>query len=96
MPKTTIKANIPLLFMKESNTFVCYAPAFDLASHGDTFEDARKSFVTTFKLFVEEVTKMKTWPQVLKEYGWKQTRHKLLPPQIIGQTLQSFEIPMFK
>lgn len=96
MSKTAFKVNIPLLFIKEGSTFVCYTPAFDLAAHGDTFDDARESFVTTFKLFVEEVTKMKTWPQVLQEYGWKKVRHKLLPPQIIGQTLQTIEIPALK
>lgn len=93
MIKTLIKGNIPVLYMKEGDTFICYSPALDLVSHGDTFEDAQKSFTTTLKLFIEEVTKMDTWPQVLKEYGWKKTKHGFIPPEIIGQSFQPVEIP---
>ena len=93
MSKAPIKVNIPVIFMKEGDTFVCYTPAFDLAAHGDTFEDAKKSFAISFKLFLEEVTKMGTWPKVLQEYGWKKVGSHLLPPQVIGQTLESVEIP---
>ena len=77
-----IQGNVPVLLMKERDTFVCYTPAFDLAAHGDTLEDAMKSFRTTLKLFIEEVTKMGTWTQVLKEYGWEKVHDKFCPPQI--------------
>lgn len=43
--------------MKEGEAFLCYSPALDLVAHGDSFEDAERSFATTLKLFVEEVTK---------------------------------------
>lgn len=41
---TPVKVNIPVLYLKEGETFVCYSPAFDLAAHGDSFEDAEQSF----------------------------------------------------
>ena len=90
-----IKTNIPVLFMRDSDTFICYTPAFDLAAHGNTFEDAKKSFEVTFKLFVQEVTRMGTWPQVLKEYGWKKVGNRYVPPQLIGQETLSIDIPAF-
>ena len=95
MAKHAIKSNIQVLFIKEGDSFVCYAPAFDLAAHGDTLEDAKRSFEVTFKLFVEEVTRMRTWPKVLKEYGWKTIHKKLIPPQFIGRTSRSVQIPAF-
>ena len=58
--------NIPVLYMKEGDIFVCYSPALDLTSHGDSFKDAFESFQTTLKLFVREVTKMGTWEEVWK------------------------------
>ena len=90
-----IKTNIPVLFMREGDVFVCYTPAFDLAAHGDTFEDAKKSFEVTFKLFMREVTHMGTWSKVLKEYGWKKINKTFIPPQLIGQETRHIEIPVF-
>lgn len=65
MPKKMLHSvNLPLFFMKEGDTFVCFTPVFDLVAHGDSFEDALESFEKTFQLFAEEVTKMGTWPKV--------------------------------
>ena len=52
--RTTIKASVPVFYMKEGEAFLCYSPAFDLVAHGDSFEDAERSFATTLKLFVQE------------------------------------------
>lgn len=69
--KINIEAQIPLIMMKEGDAFVCYSPAFDLAAHGDSFEDAETSFKTTLKLFCDYVTEKGTWEKVFEEYGWK-------------------------
>ncbi len=90
-----IKANIPVIFMKEGNIFICYSPALDLASHGDSFEDAYKSFKTTLALFIEEVTKMGTWQRVLADCGWQKVKNRYQPPEIIGEDVQSIEIPAY-
>lgn len=91
--RTRIKSSIPVIYMKEGNIFVCYSPAFDLAAHGDSFEDAEKSFAATLKLFMEEVSKKGTWEQVLKEYGWGKVKKEWTPPRIIGQQNKTIEIP---
>ena len=74
LKRTTVKASIPVIYLKEGETFICYSPAFDLAAHGDSFEDAERSFAQTLKLFVERVSKKDTWGEVLKEYGWEKVK----------------------
>ncbi len=66
MKRTTIR-NIPVLYLREGEAFMCYSPAFDLVAHGDSFEDAKRSFAQTLKLFIEEVSKKGTWEAVLKD-----------------------------
>ena len=94
LKKTSIKANIPVIYLKEGAAFICYSPAFDLTAHGDSFEDAEQSFARTLKLFVEQVSKKRTWEQVLKEYGWEKVKHEWTPPRIIGQENKAIEIPV--
>ncbi len=94
MIKTTIKSQIPVIFLKEGDIYVCYSPAFDLVAHGDSFDDAQESFAETLKLFIEEVTKKGTWKAVLKEYGWHKVKQAWIPPQVIGRRNKSIEIPI--
>lgn len=91
--RTAIKASIPVIYMKEGNAFICYSPAFDLVAHGNSFEDAERSFARTLKLFIGHVTKKGTWEQVLKEYGWEKVRKEWTPPRVIGQESKEVEIP---
>ena len=91
---TTIKANIPVLYLKEGEAFLCYSPAFDLVAHGDSFEDAERSFAQTLKLFVAQVSKKGTWEAILNEYGWEKTKKEWNPPRIIGQESKAIEIPI--
>jgi len=94
LKRTAIKANIPVIYLKEGDAFLCYSPAFDLVAHGDSFEDAERSFARTLKLFVEEVTKKGTWSEVLREYGWEKIRKGWIPPRIIGQESKEVQIPV--
>ena len=88
-----VKANIPVIYLKEGEMFICYSPAFDLAAHGDSFEDAERSFTQTLKLFVEHVTRKGTWEDVLSEHGWEKINHEWSPPRIIGQENKAIDIP---
>ncbi|OGX28341.1 MAG: hypothetical protein A2705_00970 [Omnitrophica WOR_2 bacterium RIFCSPHIGHO2_01_FULL_52_10] len=90
----SINVNIPVLHLKEGDAFICYSPAFDLAAHGDSFEDAEQSFAKTLKLFIEQVTKKGTWANVLEEYGWRKVRKAWNPPRIIGQGSKNIQIPL--
>ena len=93
LKQTAIKVNIPLIHLKEGETFICYSPAFDLAAHGDSFEDAEQSFAKTLKLVIEQVTKKGTWSKVLEEYGWEKVKKEWSPPRIISQGSKDIQIP---
>ena len=92
MKHTTIQASIPVIYLKEGKAFLCYSPAFDLVAHGDSFEDAERSFARTLKLFIEQVSRKGTWEEVLKEYGWEKVKKAWSPPQIIGQGSKVVEL----
>ena len=94
LKKTVMKTNIPVIYLKEGEAFICYSPAFDLAAHGDSFEDAERSFAKALKLFIEEVSKKGTWDDVLSECGWEKIRHEWNPPRIIGQESKEVTIPV--
>ena len=94
LKRTTIKANIPVIYLKEGEAFLCYSPAFDLVAHGDSFEDAQRSFARTLKLFMGQVSKKGTWEAVLNEHGWEKVRHEWTPPRVIGQDSKAVEIPV--
>ena len=89
----SIKAAIPVIYLKEGDTFICYSPAFDLVSHGESFKDAERSFARSLKLFIEQVSKKGTWREVLEEYGWEKVKKVWTPPRIIGQENKEIEIP---
>ena len=90
---TNVKAAIPVIYLKEGETFICYSPAFDLAAHGDSLEDAERSFAHTLQLFVEQVSKKGTWHKVFEEHGWEKVKKEWTPPRIIGQESKEIEIP---
>ncbi len=56
---------------KEGETFVSYIPQLDLASCGETIDDARKNIREAAVLFFEEIKKMGTLKQVLDEAGFE-------------------------
>ena len=85
MAKKLAVTNLPVIYMKEGDTFICYSPAFDLVAHGDSFEDAEESFAKALKLFIQEVTRKGTWEKVLREYGWEKVHREWCPPRVIGQ-----------
>ncbi len=90
----TIKANIPVIYLKEGEVFICYSPAFDVVAHGDSFDDAERSFSKTVKLFVEHVSKKRAWEEVLREYGWEKINQDWTPPRVIGQDSKTIELPI--
>lgn len=93
MKSNAIHLDIPIIQMKEGNVFIFYSPALDLTAHGDSFEDAEKSFTTSLELFMDYVTERGTLEEVLKEYGWHKVRREWKPPVIIGQEHRTIEVP---
>lgn len=91
--KAAIHANLPMIYMREGDTFIAYTPALDLCAHGDSLQDAKEAFKATVELFFEEVIKRNTLPKVLREYGWTEAKKQCwLPPVVIGQDSRPINI----
>ncbi len=61
---------------KEGEMFVSYIPQLDLASCGETLENARANIREAFTLFIEESVKMGTTSRILEEAGFSVNRQK--------------------
>ena len=58
------------LIFKEGAVFVSYCPELDVASCGDTVEEARRRVGEAVRLFLEESQRMGTLQDMLREEGF--------------------------
>ena len=80
--------------MREGDQFVAYTPALDLSTAGSTFEQAKKRFAEAVHIFVEECLKMDTLAAVLEGLGWVRHRSEWVPPIVVAQESQTFNLPV--
>ncbi|MEK7288243.1 MAG: hypothetical protein AAB091_06770 [Elusimicrobiota bacterium] len=96
--KLAVTSQIEFIVLKEGNKFVAYAPALDMSTCGDTFEQVQKRASELVTIFVEETIRHGTFEQALQELGWEQGKKRgeptWIPPHIIGQTTQPIKIPL--
>jgi predicted RNase H-like HicB family nuclease len=93
--RVQLNFSVPVIFLKEDDTFVAYTPALDLSTCGDTFEDAQTMFAEAVTIFLKELLKMGTLEEVLLECGWQKVtrpRTRWIPPVIVGQSQQEVNI----
>jgi hypothetical protein len=95
MKKLMVDIDIPMIFMKEGDAFVCFSPALDLYEHGDSYEDCLDAFGRKLKIFFAELLKMGTLEKVLLDCGWTKVKNKLTPPRIIDHKVESFHVPAY-
>jgi hypothetical protein len=76
MRKTRIDFEIPLVFMKEGQAFVCFSPVLDLYEHGVSYEDVYDAFKR----------------KVLLNCGWTKIKNKLTPPRIVDRKIESIHV----
>lgn len=55
---------------KESNMYASYCPELDVASCGQTVDEARKNLKEALEIFVEETSKLGTLDELLEEAGY--------------------------
>lgn len=94
MKKVSFRANLPVLFFREKNEFVAYAPALDLSTSGKTLKEAQKSFGEAARIFVEECYKKGTLGQVLRELGWEKKKDSWAPPAVVSHDSRAITIPI--
>ena len=94
--KIVYGGNIPVVFLKEGETFVAYSPALDLSTCGRSFDEARENFAEALELFFAECLKRGTLEQALRAYGWQRSHTKppqWEPPMVVGQETLSVPVP---
>ncbi|MEK7582535.1 MAG: hypothetical protein AAB452_01595 [Patescibacteria group bacterium] len=95
MKKTHFQLNLQISFLREGDKFIAYAPALDLSTSGDTYEQAKKRFEEATEIFLEEVFKRGTLDEVLGDLGWKKVRARWEPPLVVGQESQTVSVPLY-
>ena len=73
---------------KECNMYVSYCPELDIASCGETIEQAKKNLQEAIKINMEETKKKGTFHRFLEEAGFDITQGNDLT---LGKELVAFE-----
>jgi predicted RNase H-like HicB family nuclease len=72
---------------KEGNMYVSYCPEFDIASCGETVDQAKKNLKEVILINLEEAQKMGTLDKLLEEAGFDKTQSILaLRKELVGFT----------
>ena len=91
--KVKVDIKVEYFILKEREIFAAYCPALNLATQGDTYEKACKSFEEALQIFIDEVMEMGTLDEVLRENGWVRTDKRWVPPMVVGQSSKRVQIP---
>jgi len=63
---------------KEGNMYVSYCPELDIASCGESVEQARKNLKEVILINIEETQKLGTFDQFLQEAGFEENQDEVL------------------
>lgn len=86
---------LQLDIIKEGKSYIAYSPALDLATHGKSVADAKKSFEEAADLFFETIIENNTVSETLSSLGWQKKGKELLPPLIVSRDTRSFSVPLY-
>lgn len=82
---------------KESNMYTSYCPELDVASCGQTVDEARKNLKEALEIFVEETSKLGTLDEVLEEAGYDlSSRDQILVRRKELIEFEMIELPLGK
>ena len=86
-------ANLHVIVFKEGKKYVAYSPTIDLATQGNSREDAGRMFDEAAGIFFEELVKMGTLEKELERLGWVKTvKEGWAPPVVVASELRSTQI----
>jgi len=73
---------------KEGNMYVSYCPELDVASCGETVEEAKKNLKEAISISIVETKKMGTFDQFLQEAGFYKSQDDVLSvrKELVGFT----------
>jgi hypothetical protein len=67
-----LNIQLPVSIFKEGKHFIAYAPALDLSTSGNSYEQVRRRFHEIVLIFLEELVKKGAMEEVLHSLGWRQ------------------------
>ena len=86
-------ANLHVIIFKEGKKYVAYSPTIDLATQGNSREDAGRMFDEAAEIFFEELVKMGILEKELERLGWLKTaKEGWAPPLVVASELRSAQI----
>lgn len=88
------RVELQLMFLREGHTIIVHAPALDLSAHGDTKEEALEAFGEILTMFIEDLIERDALDDCLESLGWTREDDHWIPPFVISQSTQTFELPM--
>lgn len=82
---------------KESNMYTSYCPELDVASCGQTVDEARKNLKEALEIFIEETSKLGTLDELLEEAGYNlSSRDQILVRRKELIEFETIELPLGK
>ena len=92
-----VNVSLPVQIIKEGNVYVAYCPVLEIATQGDTYEQAHEMFQELVKVFFDDLIERGTLEKVLLDLGWQKAsqgrRWKLPERQFISETHQEINLP---
>ena len=79
---------LPVTIFREEDAFIAYTPALDLSTSGKNLHQVKRRFTEVVSIFFEELEKMGTTEEVLKDLGWKKHKQTWKPFVPIAHELQ--------
>ena len=89
-----IKFNLqlPVSVFKEGKHFIAHAPALDLSTSGENYEQVKKRFNEVVAIFFEELEKKGAVNEVLENLGWQKIKDQWTPPVLISQESENIQV----
>lgn len=86
--------SLPVLVFREGKAYVAYTPVLDLATHGKTYEEAKRRFGEVVDIFIHELAEKGTLDEVLSSMGWAKKDKDWMPPTLVSQQSTQVRIPV--
>jgi len=82
-----LQVGVQVIFLKEEDYIVAYAPALELSSYGKSEYEAKKAFEEVISIFIEETQKKGTFERILIKLGWTLSKVNYEPPKYSPEEL---------
>lgn len=94
MKQIKIKTKLPVSIFREGDSFIAYTPALDMSTSGKSYSEVKKRFSELVEIFLEEIIKSGDLNAVLSNLGWEKIKKQWMPPAMISQKIEDFEMAL--